>query len=83
MKLSKDTLESEIKDAIVSRLSPSYDLSDKAQRRITKSAGKLADRLSEIFEKKERKAARKAAEMKDDPESSENTNITEAEDDLN
>lgn len=83
MNLSKDTLENEIRDAVESRLSPSYDLSDKAKRRITKSAGKLADRLFEIFQKQERKAARKAEEMEDNPESLDNTDATDKENDLN
>lgn len=80
MSLSKDTLEIEIRDAVVSRLRSSYNLSDKAHRRIIKSAGRLADRLYEIFQKQEWKATGKADEMKDDQESSD---LIEEQDDLN
>ncbi|WP_221391023.1 hypothetical protein [Dyadobacter sp. NIV53] len=78
----KDTLKVEIMDAIVSRLEQSYELSDKAKRRITKSAAKLADRLFEIFQKQERKAARKAGEMKDDLQSTGEINPADEQDDL-
>ena len=78
----KETLENEIRDAVISRLSPSYNLSDKAQRRITKSAAKLADRLYEIFQKQERKAGKKADKMEDDPQISQNPDRGEEEDDL-
>ena len=65
MDISKKDLEKEIVDAIVDRLS-SYNLSEKAKRRIAKSGNKLAERLTEIFEKEERKAEKKEKEMKED-----------------
>ena len=65
MDISKKDLEKEIVDAIVDRLS-SYNLSEKAKRRIAKSGNKLAERLTEIFEKEERKAEKKEKEMKEE-----------------
>jgi hypothetical protein len=66
MDLSKKDLEKEIINAVTDRLSSSYDLSEKAKRRIAKSGSKLAERLTEIFEKQERKQEKKVNEMKED-----------------
>jgi len=80
MDISKKDLEKEIVDAIVDRLS-SYNLSEKAKRRIAKSGNKLAERLTEIFEKEERKAEKKEKEMKeDDPNFESLSKIAEDED---
>ena len=80
MDISKKDLEKEIIDAIVERLS-SYNLSEKAKRRIAKSGNKLAERLTEIFEKEERKAEKKEKEMKeDDPNFESLSKIAEDED---
>ena len=80
MDISKKDLEKEIVDAIVDRLS-SYNLSEKSKRRITKSGNKLAERLTEIFEKEERKAEKKEKEMKeDDPNFESLSKIAEDED---
>jgi hypothetical protein len=80
MDISKKDLEKEIVDAIADRLS-SYNLSEKAKRRIAKSGNKLAERLTEIFEKEERKAEKKEKEMKeDDPNFESLSKIAEDED---
>jgi len=80
MDISKKDLEKEIVDAIVDRLS-SYNLSEKAKRRISKSGNKLAERLTEIFEKEERKAEKKEKEMKEeDPNFESLSKIAEDED---
>ena len=80
MDISKKDLEKEIVDAIVDRLS-SYNLSEKAKRRIAKSGNKLAERLTEIFEKEERKAEKKEKEMKEeDPNFESLSKIAEDED---
>ena len=80
MDISKKDLEKEIVDGIVDRLS-SYNLSEKAKRRISKSGNKLAERLTEIFEKEERKAEKKEKEMKeDDPNFESLSKIAEDED---
>ena len=80
MDISKKDLEKEIVDGIVDRLS-SYNLSEKAKRRIAKSGNKLAERLTEIFEKEERKAEKKEKEMKeDDPNFESLSKIAEDED---
>jgi hypothetical protein len=82
MNLSKKDLESEIIGAVTSRLSSSYDLSEKAKRRIAKSGSKLADRLTEIFEKQERKAAKKANGSDEDEVSTEVADAAKQEEDL-
>jgi F0F1-type ATP synthase delta subunit len=47
-------LESQISQTLVSNLGSSYELSDKARKRIEKSAGKLAGKLVKLFEKEEK-----------------------------
>ncbi|MCF0054507.1 hypothetical protein [Dyadobacter sp. CY356] len=68
MSVDKYSLQNEIVEAVTSRLESSMVLSDKAKNRIAKSGGKLAERLMMIFEKQERKAAKKAAESGSDPD---------------
>lgn len=68
MDVNKKSLENDIVEAVTDRLSSSYPLSEKAKRRIAKSGSKLAERLLEIFEKQERKAAKKADEAKENTE---------------
>ncbi|MDQ6482022.1 hypothetical protein [Dyadobacter sp. LHD-138] len=60
MNLKKKSLEADIIKAVESQLSASHALSEKAKGRIKKSATKLAEKLSSLFEKEEKKASEKA-----------------------
>jgi len=60
MNLKKESLETVIARAIESGLSSSHVLSDKARKRIEKSAEKLGEKLAELFEKEEKRTLEKS-----------------------
>lgn len=60
MSIDRSSLETKIADVIQGSISGDRKLSKKAILRIEKSARKLSERLIEIFEKEDKKAAKKA-----------------------
>lgn len=58
--MKKESLESVIAKAIESGLSPGHVLSEKAKKRIEKSAQKLGEKLTDLFEKEKKKALKNA-----------------------
>ncbi len=66
MSPKKNSLETRIAEALTNSLATDRKLSKKAVDRIEKTAGKLADKLQELFAKEDEKAAKKSIDKKQD-----------------
>lgn len=66
MSPKKISLETQIAETLKSSLAADRKLSKKAIDRIEKTAGKLADKLQELFAKEDEKAAKKSIDKNQD-----------------
>lgn len=64
MSTKKNTLETRITEALTNSLATDRKLSKKAIERIEKTAGKLSEKLQDLFAKEDEKAAKKGTDKK-------------------